>query len=487
MNTIKKNFIYNAIYQILIIVIPLITTPYISRVLGAEGIGTYSYTYSIANYFSIFILLGLNNYGNRSIAQVQDNKQLLSKTFYSIYFLQLFMGIVVSTIYMLYCFLFADNVFISLVMTIYVVSNIFDINWLFFGLEKFKLTVTRNIVIKIVTTILVFIFVRTSSDIWKYCLIMVLGMFMSQVVLWPYAIKTVRRTHISIKDIVVHIKPNLLLFVTVLATSLFKIMDKIMLGALTSEVQVGFYESAEKVIAIPTALIVSLGTVMLPRMSNLAAKSDSKNEPIIKTSLVFALFLSSSLCFGIMALSKTFAPFFYGNGFETCIDLFRILLPSCLFLAFANVIRTQYLLPNQMDKSYLISAFIGAGVNLIINLSLIPSLKAVGAAIGTLIAEIVVCIYQSYCVKNKLPIGEYIKSIMPYVVSGFVMYIIVYPFKPYSLNPLLSLFVQFLVGVCIYILTLFVQEVSYRLITKKSLLNINKYLALILKRKHFKE
>lgn len=486
MTTIKKNFIYNTIYQILIIVIPLITTPYVSRVLGAEGIGTYSYTYSIANYFSIFILLGLNNYGNRSIAQVRDNKQLLSKTFYSIYCLQLFMGIIVITIYMLYCVFFADDISISLVMAIYVVSNIFDINWLFFGLEKFKLTVTRNIIVKIVTTILVFVFVKSNSDIWKYCFIMVLGMLVSQVVLWPYVIKTIHRTRITIKDIVVHIKPNLLLFVTVLATSLFKIMDKIMLGAMTSEVQVGFYESSEKVIAIPTALIVSLGTVMLPRMSNLATKSDSKNEPIIKTSLVFALFLSSSLCFGIMALSKTFVPFFYGDGFETCIDLFRILLPSCLFLAFANVIRTQYLLPNQMDKPYLISAFIGAGVNLIINLSLIPSLKATGAAIGTLVAEIVVCIYQSYCVKNKLPVGEYIKSIMPYVVSGFIMYIIVYPFEPYSSKPVLSLFIQFSVGVCIYILTLMVQEVLYRLIVKKSLLNTNKYLALILKSRHLK-
>ena len=476
MNVIKKNFIYNSIYQILIIIIPLITTPYISRVIGAEGIGVYSYNYSIANYFSIFIMLGLNNYGNRSIAQIRNNKEGLSKTFFSIYLMQLFMGLIVVALYCIYCFAFSNNLLISLIMMIYVLSNVFDINWLFFGLEKFKLTVTKNIVIKVVSTILIFVFVKSKTDVWKYCLNMVSGMFASQIVLWPYALKIVTRTHISIRDVTAHIKPNLFLFLTVLATSLFKIMDKIMLGVLTNETQVGFYESSEKIIAIPTALIISLGTVMLPRMSHLTSQNDTKTNDILEFSLIFALFLSSSLCFGIMALSKTFVPFFYGTGFDTCIDLFRILLPSCLFLAFANVIRTQYLLPHQMDKAYVISAFIGAGVNLLINILLIPRLQAAGAALGTLAAEAVVCIYQSLCVKRLLPIKTYIKCITPYVISGIVMYSIVYPNNPCPSVPVLSLFLQFVVGVLVYFATLLAQEILYKKISKTSLLNVRKYL-----------
>ena len=139
MHSPKKNFIYNIIYQILILIIPLITAPYLSRVVGAEGVGTYSYTYSIVYYFMLLTLLGVNNYGNRSIAKVRDDKKKLSKTFWSIYFFQLVMGIVMLILYLLYIYLF-DNQYrlIALIQTLFIVSSILDINWLFFGLEEFK-------------------------------------------------------------------------------------------------------------------------------------------------------------------------------------------------------------------------------------------------------------------------------------------------------------------------------------------------------------
>ena len=149
MSSIKKNFLYNSLYQILVMFIPLITMPYISRVLGAQGVGTYSYAYSIANYFVLFIMLGLNNYGNRTIARVRDNEEKLSKTFWSIYALQLFLGIIINIIYVGYSFFISSNIYISLSMFFYVLSATFDINWLFFGLEKFKLTIIRNTTIKI--------------------------------------------------------------------------------------------------------------------------------------------------------------------------------------------------------------------------------------------------------------------------------------------------------------------------------------------------
>lgn len=452
MSSIKKNFLYNSFYQILVIIIPLITTPYISRVLGASKIGEYSFSYSIAYYFAIFILLGLNNYGNRTIAMVRENKKELSKTFIEIYAMQLIFGVLVLCLYILYCFLYSNNI-ISWIFTIYVLSAILDLNWFFFGMEEFKITVVRNTIIKVSTTFCVFLFVKSSTDLYLYALIMVVGMLVSQLILWPFITKYIYFVKVSMVDVIKHIKPNLVLFLPVIAVSLYKIMDKIMLGMLSDMEQVGYYESSEKIIQIPMALITSLGTVMLPKMSNLVANhNENKTNYYISNSIKLAMFLSTSMCFGLMAIAQYFVPLFFGNGYETCIYLFLILLPSCIFLAFANVIRTQYLIPNKLDKVYIKSVFLGACVNLIVNITLIPILKSFGAAIGTLIAEATVCIYQIIIIRNFLPIKTYLKNALLFFIPGIVMYLILQCIALFNFSNISSLIISILVGTFIYII-----------------------------------
>lgn len=467
MTSIKKNFLYNTLYQLLAILIPLVTTPYLSRTLTASGIGTYSYYYSIANYFVIFIMLGLNNYGNRTIAKARDNAVNLSKTFWSIYFLQFILGLLFNLLYLVYCIFLSENWLISFAMWFYVLSATFDVNWAFFGLEKFKLTVIRNSVIKIISTIFIFVLVKSSNDVFLYSTIMTVGLLASQLALWPYILKNIPFYVPRIKEIAVHIKPNLFLFITVIFVSIFKIMDKIMLGMMTTTAQVGFYESSEKIIAIPTALITSLGTVMLPRMSNMVAKNEQSSNQLIYMSILFAMFVSSSLCFGIMAVSKEFVPIFYGPGYETCIDLFLILLPSCLFMAFANVIRTQYLLPHQMDTAYVISAILGAIVNLTINTLLIPVYGAVGAALGTLVAEAIVCFYQVYQVRKVQPILLYVSKSIPFILSGLIMFVILFNVSIPIESNIIQLVAKIVIGVAIYFIALFIQMILFRFLLKK--------------------
>ncbi|RGC81410.1 flippase [Hungatella hathewayi] len=471
MNSIKKNFIYNSIYQLLVIAMPLITTPYISRVLGANGIGVYSYSYSVSQYYVLFIMLGLNNYGNRTIASIRNDKKLLKENFWSIYFMQLFLGISVSLIYFIYCFSIARNTFAALIMSIYVISACFDINWFLFGMEMFKATVIRNTLIKVLTTACIFIFVRNAEDVYTYCLIMVMGIFLSQIALWPYIKKIVPFYFPSFSEIKVHIKPNLVLFLTVIAVSLYKIMDKIMLGMLSNTSQVGFYESAERIILIPTSLITSLGTVMLPRMTNMFAteKNSDKTKNLLYKSIVLAAFLSSSMAAGIMGVSKEFIPIFYGSGYEECINLFLILLPSCFFLGFGNVLRTQYLIPKKLDKIYVTSAFFGAVTNLIVNSLLIPKYFAVGAAVGTLLSEIVVCVYQSYMIRKKVELGKYIFTTVPFLVSSVVMFLIIYNFNSSDIRIIGLLFLKIVIGVLIYIITLLLQAFIYTRIRKISI------------------
>ncbi len=446
MKSLKQNLIYNLLYQLFIFMVPLITTPYLARILGKEMIGIYSYHYSVAYYFVLFGMLGLNNYGNREIAKIRDDDEKKNKTFWSIYGLQIITGVIFSLLFILYNIIFNSNDIMSWIMIIYVISVIFDINWFFWGLEEFKLTVIRNVLIKLFSVVLILLFVKDKTDIYLYGIIMTLSMLVSVLVLWPYLkgrVSFYKPTWIEIKK---HIKPNLILFIPVIAVSIYKVMDKVMLGNLASFQEVGLYDYAEKIIAIPIACVNALGTVMLPRMSNLAGKNMCEKESnIVEKSLVVGLFLSSSMAFGLMAIADIFVPFFYGQGYEKCIILFYILLPSCMFLAVANVIRTQYLIPHCKDKIYVVSIVLGAIVNLIINILLIPNLKSIGAAIGTLIAEMTVCTYQLVCVRNSLSIKKLYSDMISIILITGIMFLVVY-FIPYFKNDILTLIIKILVG-----------------------------------------
>jgi O-antigen/teichoic acid export membrane protein len=207
---------------------------------------------------------------------------------------------------------------------------------------------------------------------------------------------------------------------------------------------------------VPLALITALGTVMLPRMSNMLSKDENKKEvdEIFEKSISFAMFISTSICIGIMTVADIFVPFFYGNGFEKCVPLFYILLPSCIFLAFANVIRTQYLLPRKKDVLFVSSLFFGAAINVTLNLLLIPRLASVGAAIGTLAAEIVVCIVQSAYVFKEANIGRNIVNSIPFVISGIAMFVLFRNYRPSIQNDILALSVKIIISGGFYLLLL---------------------------------
>lgn len=427
MKSLQKNFLYNVLYQILLVILPLITAPYISRTLGATAVGVYSYTYSVAYYFLLIAMLGIGNHGNRSVAAVRDDREKLNKTFSSIYSLQVMTFSIAILAYAFYLVLFVkDNRLIVLLQLIYVTSGLFDIGWLFFGLEQFKLTVARNTLIKISTVVLMFVFVHKPSDLWKYTLIMSAGTLFSQAYLWLYVKKYVSFKKCSVKEIASNIKPVLILFIPVLAYSIYKVMDKIMLGNMSSYDQVGFYNNAEKIINIPMGIITALGTVMLPRMSNIVANGVKKRvDDYIRISAKLVTILSSAIAFGLMGVSSVLAPVFFGDEFIACGEIIRLLSVTVFFIAWANVIRTQYLIPNKRDSIYLTSTMVGAILNLIINWMLIPKYQANGAAFGTIVAEFSVMLVQMVAVKNELPMRKYIMSYSPILIIGLTMAVLV--------------------------------------------------------------
>lgn len=422
-NNIKLNIIYQMLYEILALALPLVTSPYISRVLGAEKIGIYSYTYSIAYYFGIFALLGVKNYGNREIAKNRDDQKKLNETFSNIYCLQVIVSLIVILIYSINMITFkADYKIYLIVQMLYVISCLLDINWFFFGMEQFKLTVIRNTFIKLATFIAIFTFIHNESDLIKYCLIMSGGALLSQMAIWMYLPKYVKIVKPEYKKVISHLKPMIILFVPVIAVSFYNIMDKIMLGAISSKEQLGFYENSEKIIFCVKTVITSFGTVMMPRMSKLVADGNEKqSNRYMSLSMEFVMMISFALAFGIASVAQIFAPIFWGIEFEPCGLLLIGLSISIPISAFSNVIRTQFLIPKSMDKVYIYSVICGAITNVVINTILISKMEAMGAVIGTIWAEIVVCAVQIIFIRKEINIKQYIKKGLPFFIFGTIM------------------------------------------------------------------
>lgn len=481
MASVKKNLAYQSVYQIVSIVAPLITSPYIARVLGVEKIGIYSYTYAIAYYFSLIALLGIGNYGNREIAGVKDDKDKLKTTFSELFVVHLTVAGFCVMAYYGYCFLFVkEDFFCALIQGVWVVSAFFDISWLFFGLEKFKLTVIRSTTIKILITVSVFVFVHSQADLWKYCLVMAGGTLISQLALWPFVGNYFEPKRVSVNGALQHIKPLCILFLPYIAASIYRYMDKIMLEFMASKTHVGLYENAERAINIPTSIINAFGVVMLPKMSNLAARGDKKGTShYISISMEFVMCLTIAMAFGMAAVANTFSVVFWGDEFSQCGILIQILCPSLIFVAFASILRNQFLVPQKMDVAMEVSISTGAVVNLIFNALLIGRLQAIGAAIGTLAAELSVCVVQMIITSRKLPLGEYIRKSIPFVIFSIIMFVCVDTVGNLMDGNFMRLVVQIFAGAAVYCICVlayfeFIKNSYYLLIKKQVLGKIHK-------------
>lgn len=435
------------------IVVPLITSPYLTRVLGAENLGIYSYTQAYAHYFVLFIMLGLNNYGNREIAKTRDNKSDVSRTFWEIYSFQVAMLVLVSIVYALSIVFFVrENQIIYWLQFIYVISAGLDVNWCCFGLEKFKLTVTRNCIIKISSAALIFILVKSTEDLWIYTLLITGSTLLCQIIVWPFIIKEVPFTLPTLKGIAARIKPNIVLFLPVVAVSLYTIMDKLMLGAMDTKIEVGYYSYAERIIQIPMSFITALGTVMLPRITNMLSNGKEKlSDTLLGKSMQFAMFLSIGSAFGIAAIAKELIPWYYGTDFIRC-SIFTVwLAPVIVFTSWNTIIRTQYVIPKGFDKIYLITVSSGAIVNLILNYFLIEAYRGTGAVIATVIAQFVVCLSQYLLLRKEINYRVFIKDTVVFLIIGSVMGICVATIPGFLSKTVFNILLKIVFGIIIYV------------------------------------
>ncbi len=422
--SIAKNYIYNMVYQVLILILPLITTPYLSRVLGAEGNGIYSYTYAIVTYFILFGSLGVALYGQREIAYAQENPEKRKKIFIEIVIFR-FITIAIASVFYYFLFMCGKEYQIYYqILMLELIAAAFDISWFFQGLEEFKKTVIRNVLVRLCSVTLVFLLVKTREDLAKFTLIYSLADLIGNLSLWfylPKYFKGIKVENINVKQHLPHI---ILLFIPQIANQVYKILDTTMIGWLiTDKAETGYYEQGHKVIRLLLTIVNSLGVVMIPRMANAFANNDKKQiKAYMRMSFNFTFFLSFPIMLGITSISKAFVPVFFGAGYEKVNLIIYILSPMVLLMGLANVLGTQYLLPLKKQKEYTFSVTIGVIVNFILNYILITLYQSVGAAIATVLSQVVVDALQYNHVKKEISLKELFNLCWKYVVASIIMF-----------------------------------------------------------------
>ena len=333
------------------------------------------------------------------------------------------------------------------IQSIYLLSVLLDINWFFFGIEKFKITISRNIIIKVLSLILIFVFVKDSNDLWKYTLLMSGSTFISQAYLWLYIKKYIKFSKPSLKKIINNLKPCLILFIPIISYSIYRVMDKTMIGIFSNTIELGNYESAEKIINIPISFITALGTVMLPHMS----KTNNKEyEKKIMDTFRLTFFFVIPMCFGIFIVSSDFSTIFFGKEFEITGNIIKLLIPTIIFTSIANVIRTSYLIPKEDDKIYVYSTIIGAVVNLVLNLIFIRRYGAYGACIGTIVAEFFVMFYQIVYTKNFIEYKKVVEIFIKYLCKSMAMSLVIIVIGCLIENIYLKLLLQVFIAALFY-------------------------------------
>lgn len=449
-----KNYIYNMIYRISICVLPLVVTPYITRVLGTENNGLYAFSSCIACYFIMFAKLGIENYGNRTIASCIDGQKARNKLFWSIYGMQLITGLTAMVIYaVLVVTVFREDMMLYVIQGIYVLSAVFDVSWFFFGMEDFKYTAYRSVAARIMIIIGVFAFVKDVNDLNMYTLVMSGCFLIEQLLLIPKLVKTVSWEKVGWEDIKPHFKPNLSLFLPLLALSIFNWMDKLMIGIMSNNSEVAYYNYGDSIINLPKGIVTAIGTVMLPRVAGMAARGDLTNyKKELKSSSKLVCMICCALCFGIAGVAPVFVPFFLGPGYEPTTRITVLLAAVMIPLCFIDIIQTQYLIPFKKEKDYTMSLIWGAIVNLVLNCIFIPMYASAGAVAGTLGAEITVFAYQLVCARKVYGLKDVLAALLPFVPCGIIEFLVVRYISAFSFPVLGILVLQVVIGGAAYLI-----------------------------------
>ena len=423
--SVKVNYIYNLVYQILLLLTPFITTPYVARVLGVSGVGAYSYTTAVVSCFILIANMGTSYYASREIAYYQNDIEKRSRIFWEVIILRCIMTVVSLGIYWgithnsEYATVFA-------IQTITIVAVLLDVSWFFTGIEEFKITVTRDTMVKVVSIAFIFLFVKDRNDLWIYVLGIVGAAFLGNASFWLYLPKFIKKYPINQLKPFRDIKIVLQLFIPFVATQIYTTLGKVILEHFDpTAMENGYFEQSEKIVKISLALLTTLGTVMVPRYAYLF--KNEKWEEIqryLKKGFSFVWMIGIPICLGIISISNSFVPWFFGEGYGKVITLLYVFPFVVLSIGLNNVLGIQYLIPTSRQNHYTLTVVIGAIINVIVCFILIPRYFSLGAVIAFVLAETSIAILQIIILKKEIPLRTILGTAKKYLVAGMLMFLV---------------------------------------------------------------
>lgn len=468
---VLKNYAYNLSYQLLVIILPIITTPYVTRVFSSNDLGTYGYFNSIVTYFILLATLGVANYGTKEISSHRND---IRKNFWGIYTLQFGATCLSILLYIILCFTFSfmQNP-VAYILGLSLLSKGMDISWLFQGLEDFRKITVRNITVKLVGVVSIFLFVKSPGDLYLYVSLLTVFELLGQLSMWFPAREFIGKPHLDLYYAKQHLKPVILLFMPQIAISLYVTLDRTMLGALASTTDVGIYDQALKLVNILLTLVTSLGSVMLPRVSNLLSKGN--NEAVNRmhqiSFLIYNLVIFPTIA-GMLIINNDFVKFFLGNDFQEARYAIAIMIFRMFFIGWTNIMGIQILIPHNKNKEFLTSTTVPAIVSVGLNLLLLPKFGYIGAAIVSVLTEVFVWGIQLYFTRKYLKDVPIYKSTVKIFLASILMYFALSFLKTIlTFIPIINVVVYTIFGAILYSLLILLFKVVSLKEIKEQLLN----------------
>ena len=460
MGRITRNYLYNAAYQLLVILTPIITAPYLARVLGADNLGIYGYVNSSGNIITTCTLLGIYAYGNRQTAYVRDNSHKLTETLWEIMYTRVLLGIIGTLVYSVYAYMNRDFRVYFILYYPYILAQFIDCTWVFVGLEDMKPAVIKNTAARLLNVLGIFLFVRKNDDLWIYILLLAVTALFTNIAAYTQVGKYIGKPAGRINKITGHIRDSAYLFLPQVAALFYLQVDKIMLQWLTGmSRQVSFYDHAEKLINIPLSLISVMSTVMMPRIANeFRNKNAAKITILLNRAGCFSLFAAFPMMFGLASVARQFIPWYLGVEFEPVANAMILLSPIVVLNSLTGISGQQYFTAtNQI--SILLKAYVSAAIlNIIVNAMLIPRYGYMGAAAATVGSSLISTILQYYYLNRQANVNEFVSYGIKYCMASAVMAGMIYltTYKMQAKAGTTAL--QILVGMAVYFGLMFVMK-----------------------------
>lgn len=451
MNKLGKNLIYQSMYQVLKILMPLITVPIVSHSLGATGVGKYSFANSIAQYFVLITALGLPLYGTREIAKNGNDKYLLSKKFWTLEGFSILLTILVLIFYVIVGLLFNLGP-VYFVQSLLVIGAGLDVSWFFMGIEDFKKITIVNFFLQIISFLLIVTQINSSQDLLKYTFILSIINILSSITLWYFVKSKVCFVRPEFVQMWRALKSSAVLFIPQVAIILYTNLNKTMLGSLGSSSAVGIFSNALLVTNVFITLISSVDTVLMPHATRLFNKNNySEGYKMIERVLNLEAYFTIAIAAGIVALSSKLIPWFFGSSFLHMTNVLSILSLLVVVIPGGMSISRQYLIPQDRIKEYNNSVYLGAVISIILNFILIPTLGTIGAAIVSVLVETLIWLIRLWDFWKNTHLSYSGWQILINVVTGVLMIIIIRGGTAnMPANPLTTI-LQVIIGVILYI------------------------------------